>query len=118
MTRAAVSIKPNGADEPIFGAIWLAARVSTDRENRTVTLRQLAVTDAKFPYATPEQIDQLSGMVEDEFGELHWFAGDRAADHGAESAPFVPRSLITGRALLVFWPIRPSLGIRGPRWIH
>ncbi len=65
--RAAVSVKPSGADEPIFGAIWIAARVSTDRENRTVTLRQLDVIDAKFPHAAPEQIDQLSRMVEGEF---------------------------------------------------
>ena len=36
--RAAVSLTPPGATEPQFGAIWLDARVATDRDTRTVTI--------------------------------------------------------------------------------
>jgi hypothetical protein len=33
-------------------------------------------------------------------------------------APFVPRDLIRGRALAVFWPVIPWRGISRLKWIH
>src|SRR5438045_2223674 len=36
--RAAVSVRRQGEAEPSFGAIWIDARVSTDRDARTVTI--------------------------------------------------------------------------------
>lgn len=46
----------------------------------------------------------------DEWGELHTFLM-RAASEGARvDAPYVPRELIVGRAVLVFWPIWPFTG--------
>lgn len=50
--RAAVSITATGSTEPVFGAMWVAARVVTDREDRTVDLRGVSVTDIRFPDAT------------------------------------------------------------------
>jgi len=47
--RAAMSFKAAGSDEPVFGAAWMKSRIQTDREERTVTLISLAVTDARFP---------------------------------------------------------------------
>lgn len=35
-----------------------------------------------------------------------------------ERAPLVPRELITGRALLVFWPVLPLRGVHRLEWIH
>ena len=32
--RAAVAVTPRGRTEPVFGAVWIDARVSTDRDNR------------------------------------------------------------------------------------
>lgn len=66
--RAAVAVTPTGADESVYGAIWLTTRVSTNREERTVTLRDLNVTEVKFAHATPDQVQRLSGIIEDEFG--------------------------------------------------
>jgi len=45
----------------------------------------------------------------DEWGELHHFeAGEvTQARPVTETAPFVPRDQILGRAIAVFWPIRP-----------
>jgi signal peptidase I len=41
----------------------------------------------------------------DEFGDLHDFI-ERPGDRGPDiAAPFVPRNLITGRAIIVFWPM-------------
>ena len=34
-----------------------------------------------------------------------------------ERAPFVPRELIAGRALLVFWPLVPWKGVLRLKWV-
>ena len=54
----------------------------------------------------------------DEWGELyHWNQGE-ARDAGQEPAPFVPRELITGRAVVVFWPIKWGLRTWRLQWIR
>ncbi|MEA2736034.1 MAG: hypothetical protein QOE14_2485 [Humisphaera sp.] len=53
--RAAVSLLPPGATEPMFGAMWMSARISTDRDERTVTIRQVDVKNVRFPDAAPAQ---------------------------------------------------------------
>lgn len=63
--RAAVSVTLTGA-EPTFGAVWLTARVQTDRDTRTVGLLDLDVPDLKFPNATPEQLNQLAEILRQE----------------------------------------------------
>ncbi len=58
----------------------------------------------------------------DEWGELHVFpTADEEPQLGGltgRSAPFVHRDLIGGRALLVFWPVKPWRGITRLKWIH
>jgi signal peptidase I len=54
----------------------------------------------------------------DEWGELHVFDAQSSETLTAESAPFVPRELITGRALAVFWPISFRHGVFRLKWIH
>jgi len=51
--RAAVSYTRDGEVQSTFGAIWTKSKVSTDRENRTVTLLNLKITDIKFPKRLP-----------------------------------------------------------------
>jgi hypothetical protein len=48
--RTAVSVTQK-SKEPVFGAIWVNARVATDRTARIVTLVSMTVTDVKFPQA-------------------------------------------------------------------
>jgi signal peptidase I len=58
-------------------------------------------------------------FLRDEWGEDHVLA--TASEVGApslESEPFVPRELITGRALLSLWPVSPGLGVWRPVWIR
>ncbi len=62
--RAAVSVTPTGQTTPVFGAVWMMARVSTDYDERIVKLLDLEVTNAKFPDATQEQIEALSELLE------------------------------------------------------
>ena len=44
----------------------------------------------------------------DEWGDAHWFPSEKGKQATFPGpAPLVPRSLIQGRALAVFWPIKP-----------
>jgi signal peptidase I len=46
----------------------------------------------------------------DEWGELHDFPLEKGSLGPQEEAPYVPRELIVGRAVLVFWPLGPFAG--------
>lgn len=63
--RAAVSVTQPDKD-PVFGAVWFDARTSVDREARIVTLEETKVTEVKFPDATPQQVEWLRGVIEEE----------------------------------------------------
>jgi len=54
----------------------------------------------------------------DEWGEKHWFARGRAERTTPEAAPFVPRALVEGKALAVFWPLDPTRGIWRLKWVN
>ena len=62
----------------------------------------------------------------DEFGELHTWPSARVEREPLESFPeetseqvaFVPRELITGRAVVVFWPLKPSMRLWRLKWIR
>ena len=70
----------------------------------------------------PRTVKGLPGGPEvwfrDEWGERHHWRGGEARQLGDEEAPFVPRRLITGRAVVVFWPIKWGLGLWRLRWIR
>jgi hypothetical protein len=54
----------------------------------------------------------------DEWGEPHWFERGAVRRTGAEPAPFVPRDMVQGKALAVFWPLDPRRGIWRLRWVN
>ena len=54
----------------------------------------------------------------DEWGERHWYARDEFEPRGPQPAPFVPRELIQGKALAVFWPLDPRRGIWRFKWVN
>ena len=68
--RAAISITPSGKDEPVFGAVWLDCRVSTDRMNRTVKLEDVKVKQIKFPEGTDEETTKISATLEQQMPHL------------------------------------------------
>ena len=56
-----------------------------------------------------------------EWGERYSFASSSrrpVAGGTGERAPFVPRELIAGRALLVFWPLAPWKGVLRLKWVR
>lgn len=68
--RAAVSVTPTEAEEPIFGAVWFQARVETDRDQRTISLLDINVRNARFPSADPAKVQQLSEALTEEI--MRW----------------------------------------------
>jgi hypothetical protein len=70
-------------------------------------------TSGKLPDGTP------AIRFRDLWGEMHWFS--RKAITGESlpgNEPLVPRELILGRALAVFWPIRPLDDLWRIGWLH
>ncbi|MEI6633008.1 MAG: hypothetical protein WCP22_04220, partial [Chlamydiota bacterium] len=61
---AAVSVTLKGATEPVFGAVWLEARVTTDRDARTAVITDVKVPKTRFPGATPAQEKRLTDAIE------------------------------------------------------
>ncbi len=64
--RAAVSVTAKGESEPVFGAVWLEARVVTDMDTRMVSLESVKVTTAQFPSAADEDVQALTDYLEEE----------------------------------------------------
>jgi hypothetical protein len=62
--RSAVAVTLKGKTEPVFGAIWLTARVLTDRDTRTAEILDVKIPKVKFPNSTPDQEAQFSRIVE------------------------------------------------------
>ncbi len=70
------------------------------------------------PVEVPGGLEGSQIFLRDEWGERHVFQSGEAVRIADEACPFVPRELMTGRALLVFWPFVPSLGVYRLKWIH
>lgn len=66
--RAAVSVTPQGKTTPVFGAVWIDARMSTDVQTKAVTLTEVKVTSAKFPDQKEETVAKVKAAIEGD----HW----------------------------------------------
>lgn len=63
-------------------------------------------------------VDGASIEIVDEFGERRFYREREVTRGATEDAFFVPRHMIQGRALAVFWPILPWKDIVRFEWIH
>jgi len=68
--RAAVSVVSRGSKEPVFGVVWFTARAQTDRDDRTVDIDHIAVTNVRFTGASAEQALLTRAMVNPKL--THW----------------------------------------------
>lgn len=57
-------------------------------------------------------------LLVDEWGEKRRFRRSEAERLPPRPAPFVPRALIQGKALAVFWPLDPVRGIWRWKWVN
>ena len=64
--RSAVSITPQGTDTPLFGALWFDARISTDRDERVVTMHDIKILQIKLPHASSEIEEKTIQILKDE----------------------------------------------------
>ncbi len=63
--RAAVSVKmPASGNVPVFGAIWIEAKLDTDRDTRTAVIRDIEISDVRFADASDEQREKLASFIE------------------------------------------------------
>jgi len=70
------------------------------------------------PLIVPNSDGKATVYLHDEFGERRVFARDEAQAMGVEDHPLVPRSLLRGRAVLVVWPLAPSLDVYRLKWVR
>ncbi len=119
--RAAVSVTPKDATEPVFGAVWFDARVSTDRDARTVTILSMEIPRVKFLDASADQEGKLAGTLKNRlpsadltFSLDHLLAGialaekEEIAENSIATAP--PKIIFsTTPAVLVVLDGKPEL---------
>lgn len=60
--RAAVSVQPQGAAQPAFGTVLLSATTEVDQPSQTVSLADLAVSQATFP-TLPDQAASFGSAI-------------------------------------------------------
>ncbi len=85
--RAAVSVLPTGSKEPVFGVVWFTSRAQTDRDDRTVDIDQIAITNVRFTGESADQALLTRAMVNPKL--THWqftIALDRLTASLAEAA--------------------------------
>ncbi len=56
--------------------------------------------------------------MRDEWGETTWVRASQAKQQEPQAAPFVPRAMILGRAIAVFWPQSPRYDLFRLQWVH
>lgn len=65
--RSAVSVKETAKSEPVFGAIFYVASMSTDKASRTADLDSITITNAKFTGVDDQvKIGKLIALIETE----------------------------------------------------
>ncbi len=94
--RAAVSVKsPSSDNVPVFGAVWITAKLDTNRDTRTAEIRDIDVSDVRFSDSTDEAREALAKLIETSIdGATLTISVDQLlADLDAESAGAVEADL-------------------------
>ena len=67
--RAAVAVKtPESGNVPVFGAIWMQAKLDVDRNTRTAIIRSISVEDVRFADASESELQDLATFIEGALG--------------------------------------------------
>ena len=62
--RAAIALEIKGASEPIFGAMWFTAKIDTDRDTDTALVRDVKVTDVRWPDSKDADEQRFTQIIE------------------------------------------------------
>jgi len=63
--RTAISVETTSTSGPVFGAIWMVARLDSDRSNRTAVIRDIDVTEVRMADVSEAQIEALARFIEE-----------------------------------------------------
>src|SRR5690606_5620625 len=63
--RAAISLEIDGRDEPTFGVFWFEAAIDTDTDAGTALIRDVTVTDVRWPDSTDADEQRFTSLVHD-----------------------------------------------------
>jgi len=63
-SRAAVSVTMKDSVNPVFGVVWTDAKVSVDKDARTVDVLEITVTKVRFPNANENDEKKLADLLE------------------------------------------------------
>ena len=96
---------------------WMLARIQYPAENGEI-YRGNHRGNNENPRTVPGMPGGAMQWFRDEFGELHHWRAAEARTVTPEAVPFVPRELVTGRAVVVFWPLSPSYRLWRLQWVH
>ncbi len=63
--RAAVSVKtPATGDVPVFGAVWIDAKLDINRDTRTAVIRDIDISNVRFADASDAETEALAKFIE------------------------------------------------------
>ncbi len=97
---------------------WVAASYEWKTEDgETRTMKGNYRPQGENPAPGVDRDGEPAQFFRDEWGERHQLEKS-ARQTGRLRQPTVPRALIRGRALAVFWPMKPSMGIWRLGWLH
>ncbi len=65
-SRSAVSVTTKDNPNPVFGAMWFDCRISTDRDERIVTLLDLKVVATNFSDLEEAKVEKIKSFIEKE----------------------------------------------------
>jgi hypothetical protein len=63
-SRAAMSLELKGVEAPVFGVFWFESKIDTDREDGTALIRDVKITDVRWPDSTDASEQRFTAIVE------------------------------------------------------
>jgi hypothetical protein len=97
---------------------WNLTRFEVTTEDSQTELVRGNNRGTENPIIVADEQGKATVFMQDEFGERWVFPRDTARSLGPVGLSLVPRSLIRGRAVLVVWPLAPSLDIYRLKWVR
>jgi hypothetical protein len=97
---------------------WNLTRFEVPTEGGQMELVRGNNRGTENPIIVADEQGKATVFMQDEFGERWVFPRDNARSLGPVGLSLVPRSLIRGRAVLVVWPLAPSLDIYRLKWVR
>jgi len=99
--------------------LWEAQSFTIQAGAETVHLRG-NLREGENPIPTRLSDGSGAWRFKDNWGEVHWIADTavRGQTLVGQPSPLVPRELILGRAVAIFWPIRPVDRLWRVGWLH